>query len=114
MANGSGYWRFEDNKENTYVLDEMPSETDPFWCDATGFGFTLIRPEVFENFPEKHLPWHVRTAENWGQDIRFFFHAGVPVLYCPSIRSIHWKALGLDWELWKRANEEVPPEEEAE
>ena len=102
----NAYWQFEESQNNTYVLDAMPSDTEPFWCDATGFGFTIIRPQVFLDFPEEHLPWHVRPAENWGQDIRFFFHAlpSGSVLYCPSIRSVHWKGLGLDFELWKHAN----------
>jgi hypothetical protein len=108
----NAYWRFEEDQEDTYILDQLPSEVEPFWCDATGFGFTLIRPQVFRDFPEEHLPWHVRTAENWGQDIRFFYHALPPgsVLYCPSIRSIHWRELGMDWNLWVAANQEVAPE----
>ena len=100
----NAYYRFDKTVDDFYITDQMQSTTEPFWCDATGFGFTLIRPSVYDNYPEEHLPFHKRLDEGLGQDIRFFHHAGEKVLYCPQIRSMHVRTMGLDFPLWMAAN----------
>ncbi len=99
----NAYYRGEGDEY--YVQDDLPSEDTPFWCDATGLGFTLIHRTVFENFPKDELPYH-QTEQGWGHDIRFFHHAGEKVLYVPTIRAAHWKLMAVDWGIWKAANEE--------
>lgn len=100
----NAYWKT--SGRHYYIRDVLPSYTEPFWIDATGLGFTLISLDVFENYPEEHLPYHLVSEEEgaMGHDIRFFHHAGVPVLYCPQIRSLHWKLMPLDFDLYLRAN----------
>ncbi len=98
----NAYWR--QGTDNYYIRSILPSYTEPFWCEGTGLGFTLIATSVFEDFPEEHLPWHVVEEGGMGHDIRFFHHADEPVIYDPTIRSIHWKQLPLDFNLYMRAN----------
>lgn len=49
----------KDKDGNVHLWDVLWSHTEPFWVDATGLGFTLVRLDVFENFPEEDLPWHI-------------------------------------------------------
>ncbi len=91
----NAYWLL--GEEDYYIRSIMPTYKEPFWCDATGLGFTLIDVDVLADFPEEHLPWHKLSDGGLGQDIRFFHHAGVPVLYDMTIRAIHWKQLPLDF-----------------
>ncbi len=94
----NAYWTV--GEKHYYIRSILPSYTEPFWCDATGLGFTLVHLSVFENFPEEHLPWHDLVEGGLGHDIRFFHYAGEPVLYDPTIRSTHWKQLPLDWSIY--------------
>ncbi len=97
----NAYWKL--GVDDYYIRSIMPSYKEPFWCDATGLGFTLIATEVLADFPEEELPWHQLIDGGLGQDIRFFHHAGVPVLYDMTIRSVHWKQLPVDMSIYMQS-----------
>ena len=90
--------------ESYYLREIIPSHTEPFWCQSTGLGFTLVHLDLFRNFPEERLPWHyIEEGIEFGHDIRFFHYAGADVLYVPTIRSNHWKRIPLDFGMYLRA-----------
>lgn len=94
----------EPSHENYYLREVIPSHTEPFWCSATGLGFTLVDLDLFRNFPKDKLPYHKMNDElGFGHDIRFFHYAGAPVLYVPNIHGLHWKRMPLDFNMYLRA-----------
>jgi hypothetical protein len=95
----------KDGTAQYYVSDMLEDHEEPFWCDATGLGFTLVHRDVFEEMDTTVEPWHHQPLEGgWGHDIYFCHRSGEPVLYLPQVRSEHWKPVPLDWGLYLRAN----------
>ena len=82
----------------------------PQWCDATGMGFTLLARSLLE---EMGPPWH-ELADGYGHDVYLCHKArmqfGDRVLYCTDIQSRHWKAYGIDEQMFDNAwaGQELP------
>ncbi len=104
---------FLEASDNLVLLDCLPSHDTPFWCDATGLGFTLVHMSVYDDFPEDRLPFHDMGKEGEpGHDVRFCLVSGEKVLYCPQIRSEHMKLLPVEFSMYLRANGIVTDEDE--
>ena len=95
-----------DKDGNVHLWDILASHTEPFWADATGLGFTLVNLDVFEDFPEEDLPWHVlpETPEEQGHDVRFCIKSGEKVLIVPTIHSLHWKTIAVEYGMYLQVN----------
>ena len=95
-----------DNDGNVHLWDILFSHTEPFWVAATGLGFTLVNLDVFENFPEEDLPWHIlpETPEEMGHDVRFCVKSGERVLIVPTIHSKHWKTIAVEYGMYLQVN----------
>lgn len=98
------YYRTKNEERVEFeVFATLQDETEPFWCDSTGLGFTLIHMSVFDKFTADEMPFHDRH-KGLGHDIRFFHLAGEPVLYVPDLKTSHWKMVPLDYQMYKGAN----------
>ena len=89
-----------------HLWDILWSHTEPFWIDATGLGFTLVNLDVFEDFPEEDLPWHIlpENPEDMGHDVRFCVKSGSKVLIVPTIHSKHWKTIAVEYAMYLQVN----------
>ena len=96
----------KDKNGNTYLWDILFSHTEPFWAAATGLGFTLVNMDVFENYPEEELPWHILSEDpaDMGHDVGFCIKSGERVLIVPTIHSKHWKTIAIEYPMYLQAN----------
>jgi hypothetical protein len=96
----------QDKDGNVHLWDILLSHTEPFWCAATGLGFTLVNLDVFENFPKSLLPWHVLSEDPTaqGHDVRFCILSGEKVLVVPTIHAKHWKTIAVEYGHYLQAN----------
>jgi hypothetical protein len=89
-----------------YIMKLNYQKDKPQWCDATGMGFTLMHRSLLLEMMVTGNPWHERF-EGFGHDVYFCHKArtqfGDRVLYCADIKSRHWKAFGLDEDMFDRA-----------
>ncbi len=101
----SPHLMFLDEDSGHYWMDLNYEKDVPQWCDATGMGFTLMHRTLLEEMQDDEHPWH-EIVDGYGHDVYFSHKAGKlgsKVLYCADIKSRHWKAFGLDEQMFDRA-----------